>query len=81
MRFPFASTASTSLLASLAILVAGSLRAAPGDAPVGGLWVVEADTRDEAEAVYATDPFWTEGLRDRVEIHFWSKALPGRVPV
>ena len=63
------------------ILVAGSLRSAPGTTPVGGLWVVEAGSRDEAEAIYATDPFWTEGLRERVEIHFWSKALPERVLV
>lgn len=63
------------------VLVAGSLRPEPGTAPVGGLWIVEAGSRAEVEALYATDPFWTEGLRERVEIHFWSKALPGRVPV
>ena len=58
------------------VLVAGSLRAAPGDAPVGGLWIVEAESRAEVEAIVATDPFWTEGLRERVEIWHWSKALP-----
>ena len=63
------------------VLVAGSLRTAPGTPPVGGLWIVEADSRAEVEALYATDPFWTEGLRERVEIHFWSKALPERVAV
>jgi uncharacterized protein YciI len=42
---------------------------------------LEADSRAEVEAIYATDPFWTEGLRERVEIFFWSKALPERVPV
>jgi hypothetical protein len=63
------------------VLVAGSLRPEPGSAPVGGLWIVEADSRADVEAIYATDPFWTEGLRERVEIFFWSKALPGRVPV
>jgi hypothetical protein len=63
------------------VLVAGSLRTAPGTPPVGGLWILEADSRAEVEAIYATDPFWTEGLRERVEIHVWSKALPERVPV
>ena len=63
------------------VLVAGSLRVEPGTAPVGGLWIVEAADRAEVEAIYASDPFWTEGLRERVEIHYWSKALPERVPV
>lgn len=63
------------------VLVAGSLRDEPGTPPVGGLWVVEAESRADVEAIYATDPFWTEGLRERVEIDFWSKALPERVPV
>jgi uncharacterized protein YciI len=63
------------------ILVAGSLRGEPGAAPVGGLWIVEADSREEVERLYATDPFWTEGLRERVEIFFWSKALPEPVLV
>jgi uncharacterized protein YciI len=63
------------------VLVAGSLRSAPGTPPSAGLWIVEADSRAAVEAIYASDPFWTEGLRERVEIHFWSKALPERVPV
>ena len=63
------------------VLVAGSLRTEPGTAPVGGLWIVEAESRAEVEAIYATDPFWTEGLRERVEIHLWSKALPERALV
>ena len=63
------------------VLVAGSLRTEPGATPVGGLWIVEADSRADVEAIYATDPFWTEGLRERVEIFYWSKALPDRVPV
>jgi uncharacterized protein YciI len=59
------------------ILVAGSLRGEPGTPPVGGLWIVEAADRAEVETLYATDPFWIEGLRERVEIGFGSKALPG----
>lgn len=30
----------------------------------------------EVEAVFASDPFWTEGLRESVEILQWSQAFP-----
>lgn len=59
------------------ILVAGSLRLDPAQDPVGGLWVVEAGSRKEVEDLIATDPFSVHGLREKVEIFFWSKALPG----
>jgi uncharacterized protein YciI len=70
-------------LPSVAIASSSRARCAPSRErlPVGGLWIVEADSRADVEAIYATDPFWTEGLRERVEIFFWSKALPERVPV
>ena len=58
------------------VRVAGSLRRSPGDNPVGGLWVVEADDRQAVEALFAEDPFWTNGLRRSVEILHWSKAFP-----
>ena len=64
------------------ILVAGSLRENPGASPVGACWVVEADSKNEVSELYKTDPFWTSGLRQSVEILFWSKAFPGeQVPV
>lgn len=65
------------------VLIGGSLRDEPGDArPVGGLWIVEAPSRAAVEALLQTDPFWRCGLRERVEIHCWSKAFPDRrVPV
>jgi hypothetical protein len=63
------------------VLVAGSLRVEPSAAPVGGAWVVEVESRADAEAIYLTDPFWTAGLRQGVEILHWSKALPGRALV
>ncbi len=58
------------------ILVAGSLRENPAANPVGGLWVVEAESKTEAEDLYKSDPFWINGLRDAVEIMHWSKAFP-----
>jgi len=64
------------------ILVAGSLRPEQGEDPVGGLWVVEANDKKTIEALFQTDPFWANGLRQNYEILYWSKAFPERrVPV
>ncbi|MFL9925293.1 YciI family protein [Herbaspirillum lusitanum] len=40
----------------------------------GGLYVVDVDTRAEAEALIAADPFTTVNLFGRVEIKRWRKA-------
>jgi uncharacterized protein YciI len=58
------------------VLLAGSLREDPEANPVGAFWVVEAERKSEVEAMYKTDPFWTSGLREGVEILHWSKAFP-----
>lgn len=58
------------------ILVAGSLREEPGADPIGAFWVVEAGCRPEVEELIKSDPFWTNGLRESVEILLWSKAFP-----
>ena len=58
------------------ILVAGSLRISPEDNPVGALWVVEADSKSAAEALFQNDPFWVSGMREDFEILYWSKAFP-----
>jgi uncharacterized protein YciI len=64
------------------VLVGGSLRAGAEAAPVGGLWIVEAESAAEVEALYKTDPFWTEGLRAKATVREWRKAFPDRkVPV
>ena len=60
------------------VLVGGSLRAGTDAKPVGGLWIVEAASAADVEALYKTDPFWTEGLRAKVTIREWRKAFPGR---
>ncbi len=57
------------------VLVAGSLREAPGDTPHGGLWVVRAASKAAVHRLMASDPFWTCGLRERVDVWHWSKAL------
>ena len=64
------------------ILVAGSLREFPEADPVGGLWIVDAESKSQVENLYKTDPFWINGLRETAEILHWSKAFPDeRVPV
>ena len=57
------------------VLVAGSLRHEPTDIPKGGLWVVEAESKQAVFELMKTDPFYTCGLRQDVEVLHWSKAL------
>jgi uncharacterized protein len=57
------------------VLVAGSLRHEPADVPQGGLWVVEASSKESVFDLMKTDPFYTCGLRQSVEVLHWSKAL------
>ena len=58
-----------------AVLVAGSLRREPNEVPKGGLWVVQADSKQIVLELLKTDPFYSCGLRESVEILYWSKAL------
>ena len=58
------------------IRLAGALREAPGQAPQGGLWVFEAESREEVEAIVAMDPFFILGLRASYRIMAWGTA-PG----
>ena len=58
------------------VLVAGSLRQEPTDIPKGGLWVVEEKSKVAVLELMETDPFYTCGLRQSVEVFHWSKALP-----
>lgn len=55
-----------------AIVDAGGLRATPGEAPRGGLWVVDAESRD---AVVRQDPFFRNGLRKSFRIYAWGDAF------
>ena len=61
------------------VLVAGSLRAELGETPKGGLWIVEAPSKEAVLDLMKTDPFYTCGLREGVDVLHWSKALEGKV--
>lgn len=58
--------------------IGGSLRVAPGDTPKGGLWIAEAESKEQLEALIRTDPFFSAGLRQSHEILHWSKANADR---
>jgi uncharacterized protein YciI len=51
------------------ILMAGSLRFDIGQDPLGGLWMVDLASKEEAEQKISGDPYWP--LRATIEIHFW----------
>jgi uncharacterized protein len=63
------------------VLVAGSLRTDPGTVPRGGLWVVEAPSKEAVHDLMKSDPFYRCGLRESVEVLHWSKALDKKVLV
>lgn len=63
------------------ILCSGSLRDTPEGRQTGAMWVIDADTREEAEAIFQGDPFFKEGLRANVRIWHWTKGVwDGRLP-
>jgi hypothetical protein len=57
------------------IRAAGPLRDAATDAPAGGLWLVEADSRAAVAALTEADPFWPTGLRRSVRILEWTQVF------
>lgn len=56
------------------VILAGSLRPEVGGPSVGGLWIIEANSKEGAEQVYQTDPFFANGLRAKVELYHYVKA-------
>ena len=63
------------------VLLAGSVREDVGGASLGGLWIIEANSKAEAEQVYQTDPFFANGLRAKVEVFHYVKAHPAKTSV
>ncbi|HWI83664.1 YciI family protein [Ramlibacter sp.] len=63
------------------VLVAGSLRTQPEAVPKGGLWVVEAPSKEAVLELMKSDPFHRCGLRQEVEVLHWNKALEKKVLV
>jgi uncharacterized protein YciI len=47
----------------------------PNSNPVGAFWIVEAESKKKVQEIYKSDPFWTSGMREKVEIYHWAKAF------
>ncbi|WP_246438277.1 YciI family protein [Lipingzhangella halophila] len=61
------------------LLACGAKLTDDGSGASGGLYLLDVDTREEAEAFIAADPFSRAGLFSRVEVTRWRKAyLDGR---
>ncbi|HRD76692.1 MAG TPA: YciI family protein [Hyphomicrobiaceae bacterium] len=56
------------------IRLGGGLRPAPGEWFVGGLWVLEVESREEAVRLIEGDPYFQKGLRRRYRLLVWGKA-------
>ena len=63
------------------VLIAGSVRSDVGGESLGGLWIIEANSKIEAEQVYQTDPFFANGLRANVDLYHFVKAHPDKTSV
>lgn len=64
------------------VLVPGSMREVPSDRPLGGLWIVDAESEEDVKEIFKDDPFWVNGLRAGYRINRWVKAFPDRkVPI
>jgi uncharacterized protein len=54
---------------------AGPLSDADTGAVAGGLWLVEAESLEAAQALYRADPFWPTGLRKSVRVLHWRRVF------
>ncbi len=57
------------------IHAAGPLKDTASDASAGGLWIVEADSRQAVQSLIEADPLWPTGLRKSVRILEWTQVF------
>lgn len=57
------------------IRAAGPLHDSADGSGAGGLWLVEAQTREAVAALVEADPFWPTGLRKAVRIMAWTRVF------
>jgi len=60
------------------IRAAGPLRDVD-DTPAGGLWLVQADDREQVEALVREDRFWPTGLRRSIRVLAWTQVFANGV--
>lgn len=56
------------------IRIGGGLRDNPGEWFVGGLWILDGVSRDEAVRLCEDDPYFKLGLRKSYRLYAWGKA-------
>jgi uncharacterized protein YciI len=54
------------------IEIAGPMKEAQSQQPAGGLWVVDAESPEQVQALVESDPFWPTGLRKSIRILEWT---------
>lgn len=59
-----------------AVPLSATMRENEGTPAQGFVWLVKADSREEAERICKEDPFYKNGLRTSFELHHLTKALP-----
>ena len=57
------------------ILAAGSLRSDDGVTPIGSLLLLDVATREEAMAIINADPATKAGLRGKMTVKRWNRAI------
>jgi uncharacterized protein YciI len=57
------------------ILCSGALRPAPDDRQLGGMWVIDLPSREEALTLFEADPFFQLGLRTNVRVLHWTRGV------
>ena len=58
------------------IVAIGGLKDAPEAPFCGSLWVIEAETLDEARALMDGDPYCAAGLRPERRLFVWNRPKP-----
>lgn len=57
----------------VSVLMAGPLVADDGETPVGSLFVIEAKDRATVDTFTQTDPYCSNGVWERIDIHYFNK--------
>ena len=57
------------------VVASGALRDSADGVPNGGIWILNVESKAEAESFYRDDPFWKAGLRKSVRVSHWAKAF------
>ena len=58
------------------VLLSATKHAPDGNKAAGFVWLIEAESEDEAKQLCQADPFWTAGLRTSFQLSRLTKALP-----